>query len=161
MKIPDLPSGRYDMVVGDAFNDFSVPYHLTTLEFNDRVKDLLKPGGLFVVNIVDNLNTGRFLRAYVNTLSRTFRHVYVLRDDDLWEHDPRENVTYVVIGSDEAVSSADLARANEAAGRDQPVSRFMPSEVFDRWYSRETPILLTDGFVPVDQLIAHLYLRTR
>jgi hypothetical protein len=161
MKMPDLPEGRYDMVVGDAFNDFSVPYHLTTWEFNQRVRELLKPGGLFIVNIVDNLNTGRFLRAYVHTLSQTFKHVYVVRDDDLWEDDTRSNVTYVVVGTDTIITPAELARANEEAGRGTPVSRFMPQDVFERWYSRDEPILLTDGFVPVDQLIAPLYLRSR
>lgn len=162
MKIPELEAGSYDMVVGDAFNDFSVPYHLTTLEFNESVSELLRPGGVFIVNIVDNLGTGRFLRAYVNTLSRTFGHVYVLRDDDLWEDDPRSNVTYVVVGTDRAVTAADLASASASAGRGEPVSRFMPDDVFERWYGRETdPVLLTDGFVPVDQMLAHLYLRSR
>ncbi len=162
MKIPELEPGSYDMVVGDAFNDFSVPYHLTTLEFNESVSELLRPGGVFIVNIVDNLGTGRFLRAYVNTLSRTFEHVYVLRDDDLWEDDPRSNVTYVVVGTDRPVTAADLAGASASAGRGEPVSRFMPDDVFERWYGRETdPVLLTDGFVPVDQMLAHLYLRSR
>ncbi len=161
MKLPDLPNGKYDMIVGDAFNDFSVPYHLTTLEFNGRVKELLKPGGLFVVNIVDNLNYGRFLRAYVNTLARTFDRVYILRDDALWDEDTRSNITYVVVGTDGAITPEDLSRANEAAGRGAPISRFMPEEVFEEWFGREGPILLTDGYVPVDQLIAPLYLRSR
>ena len=161
MKMSELSDGVYDMIVGDAFNDFSVPYHLTTKEFNEGVKELLKPGGVFIVNIVDNLNTGRFLGAYVHTLSQTFTHVYVLRDDDLWENDPRSNVTYVVVGTDVAITSADLAGASEALGRPVPVSRFMPPAVFDRWFTGREKILLTDGFVPVDQLIAPLYLRSR
>ena len=28
---------KYDLVFGDAFNDFSVPWHLTTREFNDKI----------------------------------------------------------------------------------------------------------------------------
>ena len=161
MKMPELTGGRYDMIVGDAFNDFSVPYHLTTLEFNERVKEVLKPGGLFIVNIVDDLKIGRFLRAYVHTLSRTFDHVYVLTVDELWESDPRPSVTYVVVGTDVPVTPDDLEQANDAAGWRAPVSKFMPKDVFDRWFSRQEPILLTDGFVPVDQLIAPLYLRSR
>lgn len=161
MKMPDLPDGKYDMIVGDAFNDFSVPYHLTTKEFNERVQELLKPDGVFIVNIVDNLNIGRFLRSYVHTLSQTFAEVYVLRDDELWENDPRSNVTYVVVGTDTPVTRADLKRANAIAGRSVPVSQFMPADVFERWAARQEPILLTDGFVPVDQLIAPLYLRSR
>ena len=163
IKLPDLPRGRYDMVVGDAFNDFSVPYHLTTLEFNQQVRELLRPGGLFVVNIVDNLDTGRFLRAYVNTLGRTFDHVYIVRDDDLWEEDSRSNSTYVVVGTDRAVTRQDLSRAanDVSPGRDAPVSRFMPEDVFDRWFEQDDPILLTDDYVPADQLIAPLYLGSR
>ena len=162
MKLPDLPDGKYDMVVGDAFNDFSVPYHLTTLEFNQRVKALLKPGGLFIVNIVDNLNSGRFLRAYVNTLGRTFAHVYIIRDDDLWEEDTRSNITYVVVGANEVITQEDLGEASAfSPSRSEPVSRFMPEDVFKEWFHREEPILLTDGYVPVDQLIAPLYLRSR
>ena len=33
-KLQELPKGKYEFIVGDAFNDVSVPYHLTTLEFN-------------------------------------------------------------------------------------------------------------------------------
>ena len=44
----------YDFVYGDAFNDFSVPWHLTTKEFAEKVKTLLTPGeGVFLVNIID------------------------------------------------------------------------------------------------------------
>ncbi|HEY3964535.1 MAG TPA: fused MFS/spermidine synthase [Planctomycetaceae bacterium] len=44
----------YDFVYGDAFNDLSVPWHLTTKEFSTKVRDLLTPGqGVFLVNIID------------------------------------------------------------------------------------------------------------
>tara|TARA_R110002072_G_scaffold146075_2_gene292840 strand:+ start:22536 stop:25634 length:3099 start_codon:yes stop_codon:yes gene_type:complete len=45
---------HYDFVYGDAFNDFSVPWHLTTLEFNEKVKALLNPdSGVYLVNVID------------------------------------------------------------------------------------------------------------
>ena len=34
---------QYDLVFGDAFNDFSVPWHLTTREFNEKIKKMLTP----------------------------------------------------------------------------------------------------------------------
>ena len=34
---------KYDLVFGDAFNDFSVPWHLTTREFNEKIKKMLTP----------------------------------------------------------------------------------------------------------------------
>jgi hypothetical protein len=43
----------YDFIYGDAFNDFSVPFHLATAEFNAQVRDLLWPAGVFQQNIID------------------------------------------------------------------------------------------------------------
>ena len=45
---------EYDFIYGDAFNDFSVPWHLTTSEFTSDVKKLLDPErGVFLANIID------------------------------------------------------------------------------------------------------------
>jgi hypothetical protein len=44
---------KYDMIFGDAFNDFSVPWHLTTKEFNDEVAKMLAPDGVYMINIID------------------------------------------------------------------------------------------------------------
>jgi hypothetical protein len=44
---------QYDMVFGDAFNDFSVPWHLTTREFNEKIKKMLTPNGVYMINIID------------------------------------------------------------------------------------------------------------
>ena len=161
MKARELQNGTYDMVVGDAFNDFSVPYQLTTHEFNQQVKGLLNDNGIYIVNIVDNIEIGQFLRAYVNTMRHTFDYVYVLRDDELWEEDERTNVTYVVVGSATPISFDDLVEANQAVGWHEPITRFMPDDVFLRWFHKEDPIMLTDGFVPVDQMLAPVFLHSR
>ena len=44
----------YDFVYGDAFNDFSVPWHLTTKEFSEKIASLLHPTeGIYQVNLID------------------------------------------------------------------------------------------------------------
>jgi hypothetical protein len=43
----------YDIVFGDAFNDFSVPWHLTTLEFNQKIARMLSDDGVYMINIID------------------------------------------------------------------------------------------------------------
>ncbi len=48
---------QYDLVFGDAFNDFSVPWHLTTREFNDKIKKMLTPNGVYMINIIDVYET--------------------------------------------------------------------------------------------------------
>ncbi|WP_165234501.1 fused MFS/spermidine synthase [Aquisphaera insulae] len=44
---------QYDIIFGDAFNDFSVPWHLTTREFNDKIAKMLSPTGVYMINIID------------------------------------------------------------------------------------------------------------
>ncbi|MBS0204699.1 MAG: spermidine synthase [Planctomycetes bacterium] len=43
----------YDFIYGDAFNDFSIPAHLTTHEFLQKLHDLLSEDGVFQANIID------------------------------------------------------------------------------------------------------------
>ncbi len=158
-KLPNLPVGRYDLVIGDAFNDVSVPYHLTTLQFNQQVKALLKDQGIYMVNVVDKLHTGRFLRAYVNTLQRTFPQVYVLRYDADWDSDSR--YTYVVAASQAPITATALQEANLRSGRGEPVAQLMPGEAFQAWQTSRGSIVLTDDYVPVENLLAPLYLESR
>lgn len=47
------PPVKYDFIYGDAFNDFSIPSHLTTREFLQKVHDLLSDDGVFQANIID------------------------------------------------------------------------------------------------------------
>ena len=64
--------GRYDFIFGDAFNDLSIPYHLTTKEFNQQMKELLKPDGFLIANLIDSVTEGLFLPSYIRTLEEVF-----------------------------------------------------------------------------------------
>ena len=70
--------GRYRLVVQDAVNDLSVPYHLLMREYNDAVKRTLAPGGAYLLTVIDSLEEGEIWRAAVATLGKTFRHVQLL-----------------------------------------------------------------------------------
>ena len=155
MAVPKLPFAQYQLVVGDAFHDVSVPYHLTTREFNDQLRALLTEDGIHAVNVVDKLQTGRFLRAFVDTLQRTFPHVYVIREDADWADDRQR--TQVVAASLRPLSRADVEEANLLAGRGEPIGNFMPEDVFGAWLSSRKSILLTDDYAPVDNLLTSVY----
>ena len=47
------PAIRYDFIYGDAFNDFSIPAHLTTREFLQDTHELLSDEGVYQANIID------------------------------------------------------------------------------------------------------------
>ncbi len=44
---------QYDLIFGDAFNDFSVPWHLTTEQFNQKLSKMMTPNGVYMINIID------------------------------------------------------------------------------------------------------------
>ncbi len=159
MKVPELPKGRYDLVIGDAFNDVSVPYHLTTLEFNEQVRGLLNSEGIYMVNVVDKLQSGRFLRAFVNTAQRTFPYVYLMHVDPRWDTDVR--CTCVVAASLRPLTTEALQQASVAARRGDAVTHTMPPETFAAWLGSRENILLTDDYVPVDNLTTPLFLESR
>ena len=156
MKIPQLEAGGYDIVIGDAFDDVSVPYHLTTLEFNEQVKRLLKDDGIYAVNVVDKFHSGNFLRAVITTLRAGFPHVYLFAESKDFENDNR--FTFVVAGAMQPLTYADVYFASHAEDRGDPELTLMPQDELDEWLGRKKAILLTDDYVPVDNLLAPIFL---
>lgn len=132
----------YDIVFGDAFNDYSVPFHLTTLEFAYIVDDLLRDDGLYLVNIIDGGPRGHFLRAYVRTLQQVFAHVAVTPSTEHWRETLR--TTYVIAASQRPLELDHL----------QPAHRPLPSEELEAYLALEPARILTDDHVPVDNLMA-------
>jgi hypothetical protein len=104
-------TGRYDVIFQDAFNHYSVPYHLTTKEFNDKVSSLLAPDGVYVCNVIDKYETARFMSATVVTMRESFKHVYVLGDKRRSQRYGRE--TFVVVGSNKPLNLEHLGGYSE------------------------------------------------
>ena len=73
--------GNFDVVYGDTFNDVAVPFQLTTLEFNEKLRELMTPDGVYMLNLVDSFSSARFLGATYNTLRRTFPYVSIFSTD--------------------------------------------------------------------------------
>jgi spermidine synthase len=146
------PTDTYDLVFGDAFNDFSVPYHLTTKEFNDRVRAWLTDDGLYVVNIIDG-GWGRFLRAYAHTLRQTFDYVYVAPTIDEWEESARS--TFVLIAGN---TPLDVDALTEIQGGASLLGRQVLDESeLEAILASDTLVMLTDRYAPVDQMLTPVF----
>ena len=145
----DASEGGFHVVFGDAFNDFSVPFHLTTQEFARDVRSNLLPGGAYLVNVVDSFQHGAFLSAMRRTLASVFVHVEVLslapREDD-------ERETFLLVASDTLL---DLEKLTDDFGRVLPVVRY-PAGELDALQARTNAPLLTDAYAPVEALLAPL-----
>ena len=53
VTLRDEPTASADLVVGDAFGGRSLPWHLATREFAVDVRRVLRPGGLYALNVID------------------------------------------------------------------------------------------------------------
>ncbi|MBI4219145.1 MAG: fused MFS/spermidine synthase [Chloroflexi bacterium] len=159
MRVPRLPKGSYDLIVGDAFNDVSVPYHLTTYEFNEQIKALLKPHGIYTINIVDRPHSGRFLRSFAHTLQKSFPHVTLVSPDGNFGGDPR--TTTVVIASFDPITQENLREASLRLGRPIASSHVYPPVEMEILMNESRAVLITDDYAPVDQMLAPLYLESR
>jgi len=139
-------SAKYDLIVGDAFNDFSVPYHLTTQQFNQLVAAHLTPQGIYMVNIIDG-RQGDFMRAYVNTLRQTLPHVYLAAGGE--ELGSKKRQTLVIVAS--ANSLDDLM------GELPLKTQFLSQTKLDNYLQQKSLIIMTDDYVPVDNLLAPVF----
>jgi spermidine synthase len=144
----------YDIIYGDAFNDLSVPYHLTTSEFAGLVHEALAPDGVYMVNIIDSYQRGEFLRAFLNTLDQHFEHVYLFALGEAWRS-PNPS-TYVVVGAKQALDIDRLTYLATRNGRAME-GRLLPPEEMAAYMASGRQIILTDDFVPVDQMLAPLF----
>ena len=71
-RLAERPAGSADVVVGDAFSGVLVPPHLATLEFAAEVRRVLRPDGVYVLNVID-CPPLRVSRAEAATLLAAFR----------------------------------------------------------------------------------------
>lgn len=74
-----LQPGASDLVVGDVFVGAELPAHLATLELVREVAAVLRPGGVYAVNVADS-GTLAFARQQAAALVEVFAHVVVLAD---------------------------------------------------------------------------------
>ena len=139
--------GGFDLVYGDAFSHYSPPFHLTTYEFNEKVRRLMSPDGVFLANVIDIYRSGQFLGAMINTMERSFPHVYVMSTVFGGPSDDDRRDTFVVVGSTRPLAidemDFDLYEGHLMEPRHLAVLR-----------QRSNRLVLTDDYAPVDTLIA-------
>ncbi|NPV08202.1 MAG: fused MFS/spermidine synthase [Anaerolineae bacterium] len=145
------PDHHYNLIMGDAFNDYSVPYHLTTHEFNQRVRAWLADHGLYLVNIIDGAG-GDFLRAYTHTLRQSFEHVYVIPTTENWRWSVR--TTYVLVAGRHPLDLEAFKDIDGGDGSALLAHRVLSQEELDEVLAGGRTITLTDRYAPVDQLLA-------
>lgn len=146
LLVGELGDAGYDVVLGDAFGGLAVPWHLTTLEFAGEIRRVLRPGGVYLLNLIDHPPL-RFVRAEVRTLLRVFDHVAVIAPPARVDGEVGGN--FVVAASDAPLDGARLAAQIRARGGDEDVLVGRLAVAF----AGGSPVL-TDDYAPVDQWLS-------
>ncbi|MEU8346962.1 fused MFS/spermidine synthase [Spirillospora sp. NPDC048832] len=100
-----------DLVVMDAFAEASMPPELATREFVLDAARVLRPGGVYVVNVADGFRLP-FARRVAATIRSVFRHTVLLGDPGVLRG--RRFGNLIVAGSEAPLPVAELTR--RAAG---------------------------------------------
>ena len=155
---------KYNIVIGDVFNDFSTPYHLTTLEFNKLVEANLEEDGINLVNINDYPHS-RYTPSFIHTLKQVFKYVYLFGVGESWGQ--KKNDTFVMTAYDRVIIAThrpiDLADYKKFVTEDgkKKASGYPLTEMeLEEYLAERDPILLTDDHAPTDILIAPIFQRS-
>lgn len=144
---------KHDLIFTDAFNSFlSVPWHLTTYEFNELVKSRLADNGIYAVNIISSFegkNSGLF-KSFYATFSKTFPNNYIFAygSNDFMP----QNIILVGVNSKQKIVNKDLTlKIRELENGEFLASLLKPNPAVDK-----NSVILTDDFAPVANLMRPL-----
>ena len=145
----DIPA--FDFVYGDSINDYSVPYHLTTKEFTEEIRELLADDGMYLLNLIDMQDVGLFLGSIIATCEQTFPYIYVFS----CSQNTNVRDTFIVVCSKKP---RDVTAIQGRLKADFPYhGRLLTSNEMQDLSSRG--VVLTDEYAPVENQLAAMLKR--
>jgi spermidine synthase len=150
-------SQKYDVILTDAFNDLSIPYHLTTREFLRQVNGILNEDGILMSNIIDNFQKGPFLPSYILTLDEIFgkRNVYLISTRPDFENVRISTFIVVATKGNRDMSKFDAWLKDKLHVKAKSV--LVSDALMRRLRANPQSVVLTDDYAPVDNLIAPVF----
>jgi predicted membrane-bound spermidine synthase len=143
---------RYSIVGVDAYRPPYIPWHLTTVEFFQEVRDHLTDDGVVVINVGRTRTDRRLVDAMTSTLLQVFPSVYAM--------DVPYSFNTILVATAQPTSSENLAQnlANLPANA-QPLLRDTLMLAVDSMVPiHESDIIFTDDRAPVETLVDSLVL---
>lgn len=146
----------YDFIYSDVYHTiYSIPPHLTTLEFYTQAHAALAADGVFMANITGSLLQDKqsFLFSEMRTFREAFQNSYFIGVTSTTSPG-FQNVIFIGMASDKQVDwNSDAITKNP-----DPIIREAPQHLIDTsTYNLENYPILTDDYAPVEYLIAKLF----
>ena len=107
-----------------------------------------------VSNVIDSFKKGTFMPSYIRTLEEVFGkgnvHLLTLSSD----YDHIGISTHVVVASPQRLDINDFVRTIKGKEEKEMTSHVMPQERLQQYLKERSHVILTDDYVPVDNLTA-------
>jgi spermidine synthase len=145
---------KYDIVIGDVFNDRSTPFHLTTREFDRLVKANMASDGVYMINIVDDIQRGRYLPSFLTTLKQVFKNVYLFSTSG--DIETQGVNTFVLAATDRDIDTEAYKRSATRDGEKELVGFPYSDTDLATYLANKKPVILTDDHAPTDIMVAPL-----
>jgi predicted membrane-bound spermidine synthase len=143
---------RYDLIGIDAYRQPYIPFHLTTREFFQQVRNHLTPNGVAVINAGRTETDYRLVDVISSTMKSVFPNVFVI---DL----PSPQINSIVVGTNQPAQLSNFATNAEALS--DPTLRQVANTALTSGRVREvttTPVVFTDDWAPVEKVIDEIIL---
>jgi spermidine synthase len=134
-----------DLVVGDAFGGLAVPWQLTTKEAIQNVRSILRPGGIYVANLID-FPPNRFAAAEMATIRSVLPNMVVMAMPGAFQG--HEGGNFVVAASASPLPVAAIQDRLRARGTPFDLAQGPAVQPLTSGAR-----VLTDDHAPVDQLL--------
>ncbi len=144
---------QYDVVAIDAYRPPYIPFHLTTREFFQQVREHLTEEGVVAINVGRTRTDWSMVNVLASTLLAEFPNVYTI---DLAE--PGDDLVNVLVVATVQPTSLQNLEQNARLLTD-PILRQVADASIPRAQEFTTPTLvLTDDRAPVEQVVHGLIL---
>lgn len=131
-----------------------MPWHLTTIEFQRKLRDHLTGNGVVLTNIIEDFHAGGlFLGAYIATAREVFRHVFVFCTYRSGVSSGHDNFIIVATDRDDPELYDYLQTLGPSPWTDFPGS-LLTEEDLATLAARNGGRILTDDKAPVENLLA-------
>jgi spermidine synthase len=145
ISLRDIPERSADVVVGDAYSGASVPWHLTTVEFNSQIEAVMKRDGLYVMNVIDYGDLD-FIRSEAATLETVFSEVALFAPPSYLAGEAGGN--FILVAANRPLDMQEIETAiQRRGGTEHGISGDRLAE-----FIGDAPIL-EDDYAPVDQML--------
>lgn len=128
---------EYDVIMVDAYNRSSIPFHLTTKEFFEELSKSLRPDGVVIFNVISSIEgrNSEFFKSLLRTAEEIFPHRKIFQSEST---SPFEMDNLILVISKKNLDSpVPLPEAHE----------------YQHKIDLSDAIILTDNYAPVETLL--------